>query len=167
MADGIVIISFEQKDVLLKKWEDYSSSCQGSAKTEGTALDSSRNKDTERHLHAQVEGLLESITNENIRWDGTGVGLVYYPDEQLRLALNSIPREYLSIVYKYLNDPKRFAAAHVILCQVSGKYPTNAGTFSELNGMGVSLMGDGTVVIPFEQKDVLLNKWKDYSESPP
>jgi hypothetical protein len=99
--------------------------------------------------------LVRCIRNEDIRWDGTGLGLLPRPSGPTEELLNT--KENIEpLLVDALVDQDRFVAAHVLLTiRSQGEFSSERGAW---NNLRVKLSADGQV--SYEGNDLAeLQKW--------
>ena len=123
---------------------------------------------TDRDSEKQLDGppvarMIEQLDNSDIRWDGTLVGLTpaIVGDAARQLLASGDPA--IPDLIRVLEDESKFAAAHVLLTQLSG---VEHGAIP-WNGLTVDLSPDGQArVNPGERID-LLRRWRAWQQTTP
>jgi len=102
--------------------------------------------------------LVETISNDQVCVDGTTLGLMVQFDTRAAQQVRSYgPRANPALIVA-LNDPDRFAAAHVLLTEINCReYSLNGGKWNELE---IALYGDGRIDFHPEQIPHLQGYWK-------
>lgn len=112
---------------------------------------------------AAVTRIIVNLSNTDIRWDGTFVGLaptVVSDSARQLLASGEVIIPYL---VKALEDDSKFVVAHVVLTLVSGvEYHT-----MPWNGLKVDLLPDGQVKVDAAQRFELVRRWQKWQQSAP
>lgn len=117
-----------------------------------------------------------SISNSDVRWDGSYVGLLPQFSGAAKEILDNRAVDFKELV-KALGDKRRFIAAHALLTMLTGhviESPTGGGIDpvtgnilsgtefgAKFNGLRVDLFADGRVVIPENQQAGLIKKWNE------
>lgn len=105
-------------------------------------------------------------TNDAIEWTGQRYGLKPYLDEGADLG-SATPDDVDALapqLVEALDDPTRFAAAHVLLTRLSR---VTHETFPDWNGMAVELAVDGSAHVDPVQRGVLARRWRAWLEADP
>lgn len=87
-------------------------------------------------------GLAAQLRNSDIEWDGNTVGLWPSVHGDVARQLLDLGSGATQALVGALADPKRFAAAHVLLTRIAKK--GHRISASEWNGLRVTLHADGT-----------------------
>lgn len=99
----------------------------------------------------------EQISNDDLRWDGTDIGLqprIDNPATEKIVADTSIPDVAL---LGLLRDPRRFAIAHVILTMRSRKIESFDA--QQWNGLHVTLDATGAARYDASDMEALARRW--------
>jgi len=113
---------------------------------------------------AELDELVEGLSNADVVWDGTNLGLaptVTSPTGERLVRLGLAAGRHLVAA---MSDPDRFVVAHVILTRGSG---VAFGAYPEWNGLAVSLTADGGVDIDPAQRSVLARRWQRWFDTDP
>lgn len=112
---------------------------------------------------AAIERIIDNLSNTDIHWDGTLVGLtptVVSESARQLLAWGEVAIPHL---INALADDSKFVAAHVVLTLVSGvEYHT-----IPWNGLKVDLLPDGQVKIDAAQRFDLARRWQKWQQAAP
>ena len=104
------------------------------------------------------DALVAILTNADIRWDGTDLGLHPFVEGRPANKLLGLGKLASPALRKALSDPNKFVAAHVLLTQIEKKkYQISA---SRWNNLSVNLHADGTVNYLPEQITKIMAMWK-------
>jgi hypothetical protein len=100
------------------------------------------------------------IKNSDISWDGTYVGLIPRitgagSAEVLKVGDAAVPA-----LIGALDEPDKFAAAHVLLTQIQMAGVDRPLSASQWNGLRVDLSADGSVRVYPEQREELKAFWR-------
>ncbi|MGH3901555.1 MAG: hypothetical protein ACRDTA_25535 [Pseudonocardiaceae bacterium] len=123
---------------------------------------------TERHStespgSTTVAGLVDHLSNADIRWDGTFVGplpTIVSDEARQLLAIgdDAIPR-----LISALEDESRFVAIHVLLTLLSSvEYQT-----TPWNGLAIELSANGETRIDVRQRFELARRWRAWRQTTP
>jgi hypothetical protein len=101
--------------------------------------------------------LAAEMRNDNVKWDGTLLGLDPQIVRPASVELESLGDAAVPHLLRALHDPQRYAAAHVLLTRIAGEpYSADAEGW---NGLRVSLHADGRVDVFAEDIPALAQKW--------
>jgi hypothetical protein len=105
---------------------------------------------------------IERLSNDDVQWSGTGIGLVpTLSDPAVRILDQG--EAAIPGLLDALGDDARFALAHVLLTNLSGMpYET-----VPWNGLEVDIEPDGTVRVDPAQRPALERRWRRWTESRP
>jgi len=113
---------------------------------------------------ANIATLVAQLSNADIRWDGTFVGLVpkiVTGSARQLLAIgndDAIPQ-----LIRALEDESKFVAAHVLLTFLSAlEYRT-----TPWNGLNVDLLPDGQARFDVQQRFELARRWRAWHQAMP
>lgn len=107
---------------------------------------------------------IENISNDDIRWEGTFVGLAPTVLNEKAKGLLETGEKGISALLKALSDPEKFIAAHVLLTQMTGVEYETTPTW---NGLSVDMEADDSVNISSDQRFVLENRWRKWYQASP
>jgi hypothetical protein len=113
---------------------------------------------------ADVGDLVEQISNADVAWDGSQLGLT---PTVLSPAAGRLVRHgpaAARALIALMSDPDRFVAAHVILTLASG---VAYSAFPEWNGLVVKLGADGVVEIDADQRFAMADRWQRWYDTTP
>ena len=112
---------------------------------------------------ATIARLVDQLSNEDIRWDGTLVGFVpTIVSDSARLLLTNSDAAIPQLV-SALEDESKFVPAHVLLTLLSGvEYQT-----MPWNGLKVDLSADGKAHIDKRQRFELARRWGAWQKATP
>jgi hypothetical protein len=103
-------------------------------------------------------GLIKTMRNCDIRWDGNIFGLTARPTGPTRKLLKQSSEVVAPLLLEALKDKDRYVAAHLALTQIRLKsYSISAAKW---NGLSVELLSDGQTVIP-DQQSAILRYWSN------
>ena len=105
---------------------------------------------------------VEGLTNADVRWDGTALGLMPILSESARSFLDEGDTAIPDLI-DALGDESRFAIAHVLLTLISGVRHETA----PWNGLQVDLEADAVAHIDPAQRPELQLRWRRWSEATP
>lgn len=108
--------------------------------------------------------LIEILSNADVRWDGTIVGLTPTLTGEAARQLLDMGDEAVPELLEALSDPDKFVSAHVILTKLSG---VEYQAFPAWNDLEVVLAADGTVSIDPAQQPVLIERWQRWYKTQP
>jgi len=112
---------------------------------------------------AAIVGMIDNLSNTDIRWDGTFVGLAPTVVSDSARQLLSSGAVVIPHLVKALEDDTKFVAAHVLLTLVAGvEHPT-----VPWNGLEVDLLPDGQVKVDAAQRFELARRWQKWQQSTP
>ena len=111
-----------------------------------------------RSTNARVERAAAELRNADITWDGSDVGLLPHVTGPPARYLADHPEASRPYLLAALEDPNRFAAAHVLLTMASSKLHSMSA--SHWNGLSVSLQAHGGVQLHPEQRRDLQALWR-------
>ena len=101
--------------------------------------------------------LATKIQNNDVKWNGTGVGLMSELTGPGSAELASLGDAAVPPLLRALYDPNRFAVAHVLLTRIAGEpYRADAERW---NGLRVDLYPDGRVELHPDDIPGLVVKW--------
>lgn len=108
--------------------------------------------------------LVECVTNADVVWDGSLIGLnprLHGMTQLLAGSKGRQHREELTLhLLRRLHDAEAAVAAHVILSELYDMpWRTNAGQWC---GLGIELRADGSTQIHPEETDALYERWHDH-----
>jgi hypothetical protein len=100
---------------------------------------------------------IEQLSNDDLRWDGTALGLQPRIGNPRTAQLVNNPAVPDSALRLLLRDPQRFAIAHVLLTMRSGKL----GSFdaNQWNGLRVTLDASGAARYDAADMTPLAERW--------
>jgi hypothetical protein len=107
---------------------------------------------------------IKKLSNSDVTWDGTYRGLTPAIDREDADRISLLGDQAISDIIAKLSDKNAFAAAHVLLTQLSG---VEYETFPTWNGMKVEIMADGTVNIDPETRFDLARRWEHWRQTKP
>ena len=110
-----------------------------------------------------ITRLVDQLSNDDIRWDGTFTGLVptIVGDEAQQLL--AIGDDALPQLISVLEDESKFVVAHVLLTLLSGvEYRT-----TPWNGLTVDLAATGEINIDARQRFALARRWRAWQQTTP
>jgi hypothetical protein len=100
-----------------------------------------------------------SLRNGEIQWNGTFAGLVPSVEGPHARALVARGEPAIAALVAAIEDPQKFAAAHVVLTLIRKQpYPTSA---SQWNQLTVSVRSDGTADLHPEQIPEIKAFWQN------
>jgi hypothetical protein len=119
------------------------------------ANDNSESSESTKDL---TDKIIQKFTNNDIEWYASPFGVRGSLQDEENIFENNKRKLDYSIVYKYLDDKKRFAVAHYFLAYGTlTKHTLNASSW---NGLKVSIGAKTT--IPEDQIPDLKEMWKQY-----
>lgn len=110
---------------------------------------------------ANLQAEAKRLSNGDIEWTGSTIGLVPVPRGEPARILAQAGNAAIAPLLWAVEDPARFVAAHVLLTISSGE------PFETLpwNGLIVDIEPDGTVVIPPGQHEAISAKWHEWARN--
>jgi hypothetical protein len=107
--------------------------------------------------------LAREVRNDRLQWTGDIVGLAPITSAEFREAISSRGSRGVAPLLEMLDDPTRFAAAHVALTQIFEDEPPR--DTRQWNGLHLLLKADGSVV--YDQHDLgrLKQRWEEAAEA--
>jgi hypothetical protein len=111
----------------------------------------------------EAKRLIQDLGNDDVRWDGTLVGLVptVVGDPARRLLTSD--EDVLPLLVDAVADESKFVVAHVLLTLLS-EVEHDATPW---NGLRVDLSADGEVRVDPEQRFALARRWRAWHEATP
>jgi len=106
----------------------------------------------------------QNISNNDIKWQGTYLGLHPSFNENIERIINFIEEPEYPLIIKVLSSADKFVVLHVILTYATRIKYSN---FPHWNFLKISIGPDGTVVINPEQRFALQYKWQIWFASVP
>jgi len=111
---------------------------------------------------ATIARLVDQLSNADIRWDGTYVGLVPTILSDAGRRLLEIGDGAIPQLLGALEDENRFVAAHMLLTTLSGvEYHTEPW-----NGLAIEL-ADGNAHVDPRQRFELARRWRAWQQTTP
>lgn len=106
----------------------------------------------------EAEVLVSRLTNADIIWDGSYVGLTARSEKESTRKLIALGGQGQSYLVQALDDPNKFVTAHFILTNIYRyELPVSA---SNWNGLRIELWGDGKTEIDPQQRLELKRYWR-------
>jgi hypothetical protein len=110
-----------------------------------------------------VARVIDHLSNADIRWDGTFVGLVPTIVSEMARQLLTTSGDAVPQLVSALDDESKFVTAHVLLTLLSGvEYHS-----TPWNGLAVELSPDGEVRIDPRQRFELARRWRTWQQVMP
>ena len=110
-----------------------------------------------------IQRMVDSISNTDIRWDGTFIGLTpTVVSDSARQVLAWGSRAAPQLV-RALEDESRFVVAHVLLTLMSGAEHHAV----PWNGLDLDLLPDGRVKVDARQRFELAQRWQRWLQASP
>jgi hypothetical protein len=101
--------------------------------------------------------VLDQISNNDLRWDGTALGLQPRIESSAAIRLVSDRSIADDELKRVLRDPQRFAIAHVVLTMRSGKVASFDA--NQWNGLRVRLEASGMASYQAADMETLAQAW--------
>ena len=118
---------------------------------------------TEQPDPAATARFVGQLSNADIRWDGTLVGLVPTIVSDAGRQLLDIGNDAIPQLLSVLEDESKFVAAHVLLTLLSDiEYHTEPW-----NGLAIELSADGKAHIDVRQRFELARRWRAWQQTTP
>lgn len=118
---------------------------------------------TEPPGSANIARMIDHLSNADIRWDGTFVGLVPTIVSDSARQLPAIGNDAVPQLVSALEDESKFVAAHVLLTLLSAvEYHT-----MPWNGLKVNLSPDGQARFDVGQRFELARRWRAWQQATP
>lgn len=112
---------------------------------------------------AAIARLVDQLSNADIRWDGTIVGLMPTIISDSARQLLAIGNDAIPRLVSTLEDESKFVAAHVLLTFLSGvEYQT-----VPWNGLAIELSPNDDPKIDENQRFELARRWRDWQDTMP
>jgi hypothetical protein len=106
---------------------------------------------------------VDCLSNDDIHWDGTAIGLVpTLAGDKARQCL-AIGNDVIPLLIGALGDETRFVAAHVLLTLLSGVEHQTV----PWNGLNVELFPNGGLRIDPRQRFELARRWREWEQTKP
>jgi len=112
---------------------------------------------------AVISRLVDQLSNNDIRWDGTFVGFVPTIVSDGARQLLTIGGAAVPQLVSALEDESRFVAAHVLLTLISA-VEHQTGPW---NGLAIDLAADGKTHIDAHQRFELARRWRAWQQAKP
>jgi hypothetical protein len=100
-----------------------------------------------------IERAASELRNSDITWDGTYFGLEARVSGEPARYLAAHPDASRPHLLAALEDPERFAAAHVLLSLAAG-IPSLTSSTTQFNGLVVSLGPNGVEIRPEQRREL-------------
>jgi hypothetical protein len=106
----------------------------------------------------RTETLVQLLSNDDIRWDGTAIGLLPEVTGDSAKELLESGGEIVPQLMKALEDPSKFIAAHVLLTLITKVQ------YSSLpwNGLALDISADNKVSVDPDSRAAILRQWQDW-----
>ena len=101
---------------------------------------------------------VERLRNDEVRWDGTWAGLVPHTEGRNGKSLLELGERAIPALVAALDDPEKFAAAHVLLTLIRKRPYSTSG--SHWNRLRVSIRSDGAADLHPEQIPEIKAFWE-------
>lgn len=113
----------------------------------------------------EADRLARELRNADIRWDGTYFGIMPQLATERAQRLLLLGEAAIPALLAALDDQERFAAAHVLLTEISGvEFAASAGQY---NGLKVELPASGAATLDPAQRAELTARWRKWSMASP
>ena len=109
----------------------------------------------------QASQAVGKIRNSDIAWDGNYFGLLPRIEGQASKSVMALGESAVSALIRALDDPSRFAAAHVLLTEIKMRGVSRPLSARDWNGLRVELSADGHVQLHPEQREELKVFWRE------
>ncbi len=110
--------------------------------------------------HSSATLAVSAIRNSDISWDGNLLGLMPQIHGSGSKKVLELGKAAVPDLVRALDDPDRFAAAHVLLTEIEMAGVSRRLDAAQWNGMRVELFADGSVRLHPEQREELKAFWK-------
>ena len=115
-----------------------------------------------REDDAELRRLIDSLSNEDVTWDGTAIGLVPELTTGAGRAVIEHGDAAVPVLMEALDDPSRFVVAHVLLAMITGTAHPSLPTW---NGLAVDIAADGTTRIDPAQRPAIVEHWRRWQDT--
>lgn len=112
---------------------------------------------------AAIVRLVNQLSNNDIRWDGTYVGFIPTIVSDVARQLLTIGNAAVPRLVSALEDESKFVAAHVLLTLISAvEYQT-----MPWNGLEINLSANGETNTDAHQRFALARRWRAWQQATP
>jgi len=107
--------------------------------------------------------LINDLSNDDVRWDGTLVGLVptIVGDSARRLLTSD--EDVIPLLVEAVAEESKFVVAHVLLTLLSD----TEHDATPWNGLRIDLTADGKTRVDAEQRFALARRWRAWQQAMP
>ena len=109
----------------------------------------------------RVQLALRALSNKDVEVDGTPFGLMVDVQSSAAEQLKSFGSRANWALERALDDPERFAAAHILLTEINESQVSSFGSASHWNDMRITLHAGGSVNFHAEQISQLQEHWRN------